>query len=688
MKNNTLMKLTWYANRLLSMGPEEVIYRLGNQVTIWRERSSANRPTHDYIHYPIPPEIFPGFKENGWWHFFFPSEKEDALRDQIQGIFPDGVRATLDAAEQLLKDQITLFGRTLQLDNPINWSKDPLTGNIWPQDFWAVVDVRDGQTIGGVKWVRELNRCHHFVTLGKAYWLSGEERYAEALRGHFTSWIKQNPPFVGVNWSSALGNAIRVINWIWAVNFIYRSPSLTEPLFGRIISALVAQTAFIGRHLSKYSSANNHLIGEAAGLAFVGFALPWLREANEWRGLGMNVLTNEIRKQIYPDGVPAEQTLNYLAFDLDFYLLVWKAAARYGSPIPAVWRERIGAACDFISHVIDEKGRVPVIGDSDDGQVVVLDERPTANRFRSILASAAVLLNRPGLKNHAGEWDEKSHWLLGQAWREKFDRMETRPVRLSSRQFKEGGYSLMRQGGRILLFDHGPLGYLSLAAHGHADALSLLLTVEGQPFLIDPGTFAYREGGKWRRYFRGTSAHNTIVVDGLDQSKMRGDFLWGRRASTRLLDWRTSDKFDRCSAEHDGYAHLNAIHRRTVSFYKPNWILIEDWLLGKGKHQIEQCWHFPIQAELDKMNGHFSIMVNNVAIQMLTDSALTVRVLKGEKNPIQGWVSKQYGRKAPAPVLLVSGTCFIPLKMTTLINMGQSLETAELISIRDRLKHD
>jgi hypothetical protein len=161
------------------------------------------------------------------------------------------------------------------------------------------------------------------------------------------------------------------------MSFVHRSPTMTEELFNQIIAAIIAQATFIGRHLSKFSSANNHLIGEAASLAFAGLTLPWLRQAKSWQKQGLKILTEEIEKQIYPDGVMAEQAVSYLAFDLDFYLLVWQAAVLNGVSIPTVWRERLGAACEFVGHIMDENGQVPAIGDSEFGRLMY----PTGTRY-------------------------------------------------------------------------------------------------------------------------------------------------------------------------------------------------------------------------------------------------------------------------------------------------------------------
>jgi hypothetical protein len=382
----------------------------------------------------------------------------------------------------------------------------------------------------------------------------------------------------------------------------------------------------------------------------------------------------------------AEQAVSYLAFDLDFYLLVWQAAVLNGVSIPTVWRERLGAACEFVGHIMDENGQVPAIGDSDNGRVLDLDEGPNANRFRSILAASSVLLKRPDFKAIAGEWDEKNHWLLGEAGQIAFEALEIQKPTRPSKAYRDGGYILMQHKDRQLLFDCGPLGYLSLAAHGHADALNLLLTVGGQPILIDPGTYAYREGGVWRRFFRGTSAHNTIVVDDQEQSEMRGDFLWGRRATSHIVAWESNEMYDLCTAEHNGYSHLNVTHRRTVLFYKPDWLLVIDLLSGEGNHEVTQNWHFPIQCQVNNMGRYFLVKVNNSAVQIWTDTpaSLVPRILKGEENPIQGWVSEYYGHKTSAPVLSISGVCTAPATLTTLINLGKIHKMDGLIARKER----
>ncbi len=191
-------------------------------------------------------------------------------------------------------------------------------------------------------------------------------------------------------------------------------------LLEQITRSIMSQADHISRHLSAYSSANNHLIGEAAGLAVVALAFPRLPMANRYRQTGLVILNREIETQIYSDGVPAEQAMHYLVFILDFYLLLWRLCERNGMSIPKSWYDRFRAASNFISITMDEGGHLPEIGDSDDAWVVRLDERADFNPFQSFLTSEAILLKQPQGGLYSARWDEKNFWLMGLAELEAF----------------------------------------------------------------------------------------------------------------------------------------------------------------------------------------------------------------------------------------------------------------------------
>lgn len=663
-----LSKALWYARRLQAMSLPEVWYRLRQRAIIEQER--LKKPGHGKFlkEGKNTLDAWADFQAERDVHFFFSWDDRVTIKHLYEERFPSNLLAMLNTAPLLLQHNICIFGHHFALGPQIAWQRDPLTGRDWPAVYWADIDIRNGQIIGGVKWVWELNRHYHLVSLGKAYFLTGDEQYAQEVCNQIVHWIHCNPPRTGVNWTSSLELAVRLINWTWALAFVRRSPALTSELFGTIIRSVAEQASHILRHLSAYSSANNHLIGEAAGLAIIGLSFPYLFEADRWRDIGLRILAQELERQIYPDGTPAEQSIHYLSFVLDFNLLAWRLAELNSLPVPSIWYDRFAAACDFIQHIMDERGYVPAIGDSDNGWVIRLDDRPDVNNYRSILATAAALLQRPDLKANAGGWDEKSYWLLGTEGGGVFEGLKPEPQDLPSRFFPNGGYYVMRVSKRLIIMDCGPLGYLSTAAHGHADALQLTMSIEGQPIIVDPGTYAYQEGGRYRDFFRSTAAHNTVVIDGQDQSEMVGTFLWGRKAKARLIRQVSTPNYDLCIAEHDGYTKLGVVHRRSVLFlHKTDWMLVADHLIGQGEHSFEQLWHLPAESYVQIRDSYIQITIGQTQIFAVPFPSFwgEIHVYCGGTEPIQGWISYHYGHKEAAPVVSMKGRSRLPVRLIT-----------------------
>jgi len=658
----------WYLRRLRAMSAPEIRYRLSQGARIWLERKRPPRPR--FLDENLLPEVFARFRAEEDSKFFFDWENRDRLIHQFSERFGREYQITLNLASKFLQGHYSLWGQEFIIGRPIPWQRDPLTGRDWPSVFWASINTRDAQEVGGVKWVWELNRHHHLVTLAKAFFLSGEERFAEEVCAHLVDWIQTNPPLIGVNWASPLEIAIRLINWVWALAFIRKSSALTDQVFQLVLESIGTQTDHISRHLSAYSSANNHLIGEAAALVFIGLCFPWFSQAQRWRDIGIRLLVRELERQIYSDGVPAEQSTHYLSFVLDFNLLVWRLAELNGVPVPPLWYERFKASCNFIAHLMDESGHVPMIGDSDDGCVVRLDDRPEVNKFCSLLATGAALLQEPIFKTAAGRWDERSHWLLGEHGLARFESLPSLGEgSISSRIFKEGGYCVMRAPGWLVVLDGGPLGYLSTAAHGHGDALNLIVTVHRQQVFVDPGTYAYQEGGKWREFFVGTSAHNTVVVDGHNQSERLGTFLWGRKAQARILRWESTPAYDWAIVQHDGYQLLGVIHQRRVLLHKSGSLLVADFLLGTGEHLVEQWWHLSPdwRVEINGRTAYLTLKEFSLVFTVIEPTDVHLQVHKGEEEPPQGWFSRHYGHKEPAIAICVRKKGLLPVRVVAVL---------------------
>jgi hypothetical protein len=325
----------------------------------------------------------------------------------------------------------------------------------------------------------------------------------------------------------------------------------------------------------------------------------------------------------------------------------------------------------FLASIMDAGGAVPMIGDGDDAAVTGL--APAADcPYRSLLASGAVLFADSSLRHKAARVDDKTRWLFGARAQQVFERLRGQPAVLPRRRaFPGGGYYILgcdfeRASEIRVVADAGPLGLGALAAHGHADALSFTLSLGGLPFLIDPGTYLYHGGGRWRAYFRGTAAHNTVRVDRLDQSEQGGDFLWLRKARAGCTAVELSDAEESLSAWHEGYLRLAdpVLHRRRLTLDKhARSLTIEDELEMSGEHDVELFLHCAPECTVEPTAAGFAIRRApwTLRVELPSQPLGAAQVYRGSTQPLSGWVSRHYDEREPAPTIvwraLLRGPC-------------------------------
>jgi hypothetical protein len=313
---------------------------------------------------------------------------------------------------------------------------------------------------------------------------------------------------------------------------------------------------------------------------------------------------------------------------------------------------------------MDVGGNVPMFGDADDGMVIKLAQGANDCRYRSSLATGAILFQRGDFRIKAGGLDDKTRWLLGaQAEREVPPRSAEQPLPVRQ-AFHDGGYYVLgcdfEEKSEIrLVADAGPLGYQRIAAHGHADALSFTLSIGGDEFLIDPGTYAYHTQGAWREYFRGTSAHNTLRVDGEDQSRSGGNFMWLKKAVAGCSHWHTSPAEDIFEGWHDGYRRLAdpVTHQRRITLEKmTRRVLIDDCLQMRGEHRIDLFFHCSEHCHVEPDGDGYAITRGNTRLILKLPDAngASHHLYAGSIDPILGWVSRRFDDKQPATSIVWS----------------------------------
>jgi Heparinase II/III-like protein/Heparinase II/III N-terminus len=621
--------------------------------------------------------------------------------------------AIINIAEAALAGKFSLLGHTSlsfgdphnsEADTRIDWSLDPVSGKRAPLMHWSKLHPLDPLDGGDPKVVWELNRHAHLVTLGQAYWLTGENRFAAAFVDQVSAWIDANPAPMGVNWASSLEVAFRSIAWLWALILCAGSSEVTPDFFARLLKSLIAHGRHIEKHLSYYFSPNTHLTGEALGLLYLGAALPELKRAKGWRNLGLQILFDQATKQIREDGVYFEQSSYYHRYTTDFYIhlfaLLRACDGLSHCETGAMARSRLEAMLDHLMWITRPDGSSPLIGDDDGGRVIKLAPR-AANDFRDTLATGAAIFKRGDWKYVAGAAPAEMLWMIGPEGVACYDRMKAETPRAISREFNSSGYFVMHDGWRrdssFVLIDCGPHGAAVGPGHAHSDALSIEFASRGVTWLVDPGTFVYAADAKIRDEFRSTAAHNTITVDDQPQSVPSTPFSWRTAAKCRLHEFVEHSGGIFFQGSHDGYERLHdpVTHRRSTLYLKadpaanlPELLIVRDQLTAKKHHRYSIRYHFTpdceatvamdpgADAEADARSYGCRVEARHATGVMLTIKVICETDLQSDTiasvipSVTEGLVSTCYGQYAAAPVAVFEAEGMGTQEFLTLIYPG------------------
>jgi hypothetical protein len=664
---------SWYRKRLMSMTAVEVL---------WRFRSAVRDQLDRYRRLPGSfaqgPGLPPGFEAAGGAGFHLPDTSR--LADGMMR--PAWRRNLIERADRIAAHRLSLFDRRrIFVGSPIEWNRDHAHGIASPLSHSPSIDYRDFRVTGDCKLVWELNRHLHLTVLGRAYSVTGDQRYAAEAVDQIRSWMDQCPFGRGMNWRSPLELGIRLINWVWAAGLIRDSGLLRGGFLERLLNVVYQHLSEITRRYSRGTSANNHLIGESAGVFVASAYFDRLPKASQWRDESQKRLEEEIVAQTFDDGCTREQAMGYHLFVLQFFIICGLVGRWTGREFSSAYWRRIETMLEFAGALLEGGGKLPMFGDADDGYVLDLGQGGFS--VRDLLCLGAVLFNRSDFKALSGGFREPVLWLLGRSGLDGFQAVpeSSGGRRLRSRSFPESGYYLLQSGSaekpdRIsVIMDCGPLGFKSIAAHGHADALSIVLRAFGRDVLVDPGTYDYFSHPDWRTYFRSTKAHNTVVIDDRDQSEMLGPFMWGRPAESKCLLWDPwPDGGGRLLAEHDGYCRGNnaVFHRRRIELNpKARSVTITDEFLAGAHHRIVLFFHIAenCEASINRL-GTVVVSLPGGKLLMRLDSRLKPALFIGSEDPEAGWVSRRYHRKVPAHCLRAEGEISGGDVFRTIIRIG------------------
>lgn len=605
--------------------------------------------------------------------FFFSGSEISERAELLRKYLPGEATGILREADEICGHRFRLLGyENLRFnldggsDKEIDWHLDPVHGKRAPLDPWFQIPFLDFAVVGDHKVTWELNRHQHLVTLAKARVLSGHEKYARELAAQWRSWIKANPYPLGINWGSTLEVAFRSLSWIWVDQLLAGTAECTG-FRSELAPALAFHGRYIERYLSTYFSPNTHLLGEAVALFFLGTLYPQMPGAGRWKESGWQIVLHEAGRQVRPDGVYFEQSLYYHVYALDFFLYSRLLAARNRLEIPPAFDAVLGRMLNVV-EALAQAGPAEGFGDDDGGRLW----NPRRNRTEQMtdpLALGAVMYSK---EFSAARLTEEAIWLFGNQAVEELSKAPTSPT-LHSAAFPDGGLYVLADSepcAQAMVVDAGPQG-VGRSGHGHADALSLRLTMDGRRCLVDSGSGVYiSKDPVDRDTFRGTGAHNTVRVDGVDQAVADEPFSWTHIPTTQVENWVVGRSFTYFVGSHNGYARLAdpVLHRRHVLKIAGDLWLVRDVALGRTEHELEIRWHFAPDLEV-RAAGAARVEVSKAGARS-GESWLTLIVPEETiwhtaTEVTRTLLSPAYGAHQPAPLVRCHARVSLPAETAT-----------------------
>ena len=656
--------LQWHIRRLSKMSASEVRWRVSDQVR--RKRWASRQVAPD-----LPREVWAlrsVRRSTAPWDVGSSVTFHDlSTQDALMVVPSEERRGVIAAADEIISGRWHLLGSERRdMVNP-DWFFDPVTGIRAPQlEYCFNVNHRSEDVTGNVKQIWELSRMHHVTVLAAAFALSGDERYADRAALHLRSWWRQNPFLSGVHWTSGIEIGLRLIAWVWTRRLLSGWDKAAE-LFecDEVARAQIWwHQQYLATFRSRGSSANNHVIAESAGLLVAALAFDWFAESARWRGEATQVLEEELQRNTFPSGINREMAFDYHGFVLELGVVAAVEAEWAGRPLSDECWSLLARMFDVIAATVDVKLRAPRHGDGDNGRALVIDA-PTAERWPGHLAVGEALYETPRWWPVV-EPTVTSSLVASMVGR----RLVVHPSRRPS-HYPDAGLTLLRtlpsEADEIWCrCDAGPHGYLSIAAHGHADALAVEVRHNGTDLLADPGTYCYHGEPGWRSYFRSTLAHNTVEVSGQDQSTSGGPFLWTRHAGSILneLEMDADGEVAAWSAEHDGYLGLTPPlrHRRSVRLVRQlRRLEIVDELETTGRHLFRLAFLLGPAVDAQMLGNEVRLTWTENGSEKCATLALSGdlswTLARGATDPLLGWYSQRFGEKQPTWALIGEGAC-------------------------------
>jgi hypothetical protein len=548
----------------------------------------------------------------------------------------DGARI-ISAAANALAHRVDLLGSgPVDLGARVDWHTDFKTGESWPPAFMRDINYANLGHPSDVKIPWELSRLQWLMPAGQAYLLTGDERYALAVRAVIEDWMASNPYAHSVNWTCTMEVAMRILSWTWFFHVFCRSRAWSDATFqSQFLRTLYLHGEFTERYLERSDINGNHFTADASALVFVGLFFGQGSAPCRWSASGWRHLCEELPRQVFSDGVDFEVSLAYHRLVLELFFLAALYREACGLTVPDAYRGRVIAMARFIQAYSRLDGSSPYVGDADDARSLPFGGQPIEDH-RYLAGLVGAHWNVPELTRAFSGPREEIFWTLGPRAAASLVEDDGGPSPIASTGFPEGGFYVMRNARDHVFIDCGPVGQAGRGGHGHNDCLSFEVVLDGAHLVSDCGAYVYTASAQERNSFRSTAYHNTPQADDEEMNRfVRWDHLWTLHndAHPRVTCWEAG-----AGRDVEDLRPVSPV-RTLVLDHERHSLTIADHVEGAGVHIVTIPLHLApgVQAR-SEATGELVLTADGREFRLLWSSSKEWELTVG-----QGRVSPSYG---------------------------------------------
>ncbi len=498
------------------------------------------------------------FREDAQFNFFPGLRQKEEVTRIFKNQFAASAKAFIERAEKIVMGEFNSFG-----DENLNFAEG--------------------------KFDHEFNCQQYFFTLGAAFWLTGDERYAQCFTSRLADWMREYPPDDDINQASGLEVAFQAMSWIWAFHFFKDAKHFTPRLFQQALKFVCRHGEYLTKNLSTADRPTVRLTAEALGLYYLGTQFQFFKAARAWRETGAKILFEELDRQIPRDAEHFEQSICRQRDAADFYTHFFILQTLSGEETDKDSQIKLGAKLqslvDFLMFAARPDGTAPIIGDADGGRYLPLGSGKRDD-FRAALSTNAVLFERGDYKFVAGEFAEETLWLLGGAGELSFENLAALIPDESSAAFEASNYYIMRDGWT-------KTNNFLLIAGGASGALAVDLAVGGEPTsLVNLEIYARHKSGEVSDCFRSIEERCAPPVDDESPPTTTGEVSRKTKVRTELSRWISEPRFDFFEGSRNACGQSPPTHTRSVLFLKNDYWIFRDFVKASGEHDYKLNFHF------------------------------------------------------------------------------------------------